>query len=87
MAWAYRIGECVDHVLGGMLGWVRCMGETTAGRQVFAVVLMDEDDRPLRIMRSDFLVPVPEGSEKCRRCVNWSGNRCMRQAEMSVAAE
>jgi len=53
--WQFAIGDIVDHVLGGMRGRVRSMGETTAGRQVFAVELIEEDDRQLRIMRGDFL--------------------------------
>lgn len=76
----FAIGDCVDHVLGGMLGWIRCGGGGEDRPAVFAVEQFAKVERPLRIVLSEYLVPVPEGSDRCGGCVLWRG-RCTRGVE------
>lgn len=54
----FAVGDRVDHVDGGMLGFIRCGSVTAGGTEVYWVELLEENERPLRVMRGDFLRPA-----------------------------
>lgn len=74
----FAVGECVDHVMGGMLAVVQCRSMTAAGIDVYGLV--EHDGRPgnLRVMRGPYMDRVEVGSAKCFDCRYWGDVGCTR---------
>jgi hypothetical protein len=80
--WEFEIGDCVDHISGGMPAVVLDRAMTASGRENYSVRLLDIGDRRRdRLLRREFMTRSRIGDRHCIDCRFLKGDRCCLTGE------
>lgn len=76
--WDYEVGDCVDHISGGVTSEIRCRSKTLKGVELYGIIPHSKPGTQVRAMRGAFLRKIAAGSGECEGCRFWVNGECTR---------